>query len=160
MQTSSIFKTTKIIFTIISFAGALVVGLLYLKLYGKHLTQTSDLVSKSFWKTLGVGFLVTIAFIPGLIILLITVIGIPLAGLAFLMLLLYSYLAKIVVGSAFGNWVSQKYNWKMSTFGSLAFGLLVFYLIKQIHIIGFLTGLVVLWIGLGALTLRIFTKPN
>jgi hypothetical protein len=48
----------------------------------------------------------------------------------------------------------------MSAFGTLAFGLLVFYFFKQIPVIGFFTVLVVLWTGLGALTLRIFTKPD
>ncbi|OGM08522.1 hypothetical protein A2Z67_02210 [Candidatus Woesebacteria bacterium RBG_13_36_22] len=159
-QTSAVFGKIKVVASIISFVGALIVGFLYLKLFEKHLTQSVGLVSKSFWKTLGIGFLVTIALVPGLIILLITVIGIPLAGLALLMFLLYSYLAKIVVGMTFGNWISQKLNWKMPTYGTLAFGLFVFYLIKQIHVIGFLAGLVVLWIGLGALTLHIFTKAD
>jgi len=159
-QTSPFINGAKVMTGIISLAGALIVGLLYMKLFGQHLAQTSDLVSKSFWKVLGVGFLVTIAAVPGLIILLITVIGIPLAGLALLTLLIFSYLAKIVVASAFGNWAKQKYNWTMSNFGSLALGLAAFYVIKQIPFIGFLAGLVVLWLGLGALTLKIFSKSE
>ncbi len=159
-QIPAVMNTVKLVTTLVSFIGALIVGLLYLKLFGKHFTLSTGIVSKSFWKSLGVGFLVSIAFIPGLIILLITVIGIPLAGLAFLMLLLYSYLAKIVVGSAFGSWISQKLNWKISTYGAFAFGLLIIYLLGLIRVIGFATGLVVLWTGLGALTLRMFSKSD
>lgn len=142
------------------FVGSLIVAFLYLKLFGKHFTQTSDIVSKSFWKSFGVGFLVSIAFIPGLIILLITVIGIPLAGLAILMFMLYSYLAKIVVSLPLGNWVSKRFSWKMSTFGTSAFGLLTIFILRIIPVVGFLTGLVVLWTGLGALTLRMFQKSE
>lgn len=157
-QIPTVFGKIKVFAAIISFIGALVVGLLYLKLFEKHLIQTASLVSKSFWKTLGIGFLVTIAFIPGFIILLITVIGIPLAGLAFLILLIYSYLAKIVVGMAFGNWISQKLNWKMSAYGAFAFGLLIIYFLKMIPMVGFAAWLVVIWTGLGALTLRMFSR--
>jgi len=159
-QIPAIFNGVKLAGTIVSFMGALIIGFLYLKLFSKHFTRTASLVSSSFWKSMGVGFLITIAFVPGLIILLITVVGIPLAGLAFLMLLLYSYLAKLIVGSAFGSWVSQKFNWKMSTYGAFAFGLLIIYFIKLIPIIGFLAGLIVLWSGLGAFTLRMFSKSE
>ena len=156
----AVFKGIKFAATIISFAGALIVGFIYLKLFGKQLNQSADLISKSFWKTLGVGFLITIAFIPGFVILLITIIGIPLAGLAFLILLLYSYLAKIVVGMALGGWICRKLNWKVASYGTFAFGLSIIYLIGLIHIIGFFSGLVVLWIGLGALSLQMFSRSN
>lgn len=150
----------KVFSTIISFAGAIIIYLLYFKLFGKHLTQTKNIISKSFWKSLGVGFLVTIAFIPGLIILFITIIGIPVAGLAITMLSLYSYLAKIVVGVAFGDWLLQKFNWKMSIFWAFTIGLLVIDILKLIPFAGFLVGLVVLWTGLGALTIRMFSKSE
>jgi hypothetical protein len=146
--------------SIISFLGALIVGFIYLKLFGKHFVQTADIVSKSFWKSLGIGFLVSIAAVPGLIILLITVVGIPLAGLALLMLLLYIYLAKIVVGSALGTWISKRFSWKTSAYGAFALGLFAFYVVKMIPFVGGLAGLAVLWSGLGALTLRMFSKTS
>jgi len=153
-------NTAKVFTTLFSFIGALIVGFLYLKLFGKHFTQTANIVTKSFWKGLGVGFLVTIALIPGLIILLITAVGIPLAGLAFLIFLLYSYLAKIIVGLAFGDWVSKKFKLKVSVFWSFALGLFIIDILKFIPRVGFLITLVVLWTGLGALTLRMFSKSN
>jgi hypothetical protein len=144
----------------ISFVGALIVGFLYFKLFTGHSNQVAGIVSKSFWKSLGVGFLVTIAFVPGLIILLITVIGIPVAGLAFLMLLLYGYLAKIVIGSVLGAWISNRFNWKVSAYWTFAIGLFVIYLVRMIPFVGPVCGGVVLWTGLGALTLRMFSKSN
>jgi hypothetical protein len=146
--------------TIISFLGALIIGFLYQKLCNKHLTQTANIVTKSFWKIFGIGFLATIAFIPGVIILCITVIGIPVAGLTFLLFILFAYLSKFVAGLAIGDWMSKKYKWKLSTMKSLGTGLLVIYILKMIPVIGFLTGLVVLWVGLGALTLRVFSKTD
>jgi hypothetical protein len=109
---------------------------------------------------MGVGFLVTIAAIPGVILLLITVVGIPLAGLVLFMLLIYGYLAKVVVGYALGRWMSAKFNWKMTPYTEFALGLLIIYIIKLIPVVGFLAGLIVFWIGLGALTLKVFSKVN
>lgn len=156
----AIFGAFKLVGTLVSFAGSLVVGFLYLKLFGKHLNQTAKLIIESFWKSLGVGFLVTISFVPGLIILLITVVGIPVAALATLILLLYACLAKIVVGMAAGNWLVARFKWKMTPYGTLVLGLSAFYLLKLVPPVGFLAGLIVLWIGLGALTLQMFIKKD
>jgi hypothetical protein len=157
---SAFANSAKVVTTTISFAGALIIGFLYSKFSGKHFTQVTDIVAKSFWKSFGVGFLVTITFIPGLIILAITVVGIPIAGLAVLILLMYVCLAKIVVGSALGNWLVKRFNWKVSAYGSFAIGLFVIYILKLIPVLGFLSGIVVLWSGLGALTLRFFSKAE
>ncbi len=159
-QAPVIFNGAKFIFGIFSFIGALIVGFIYMKLFPKSFTETSKLVSVSFWKSFGIGFLVTITFIPAMIILLITVVGIPVAGLVFLSLLIYSYLAKIVVGSALGSWFTKRFNMKASAYGAFALGLLVFYILKLIPFVGFLAGLVVLWVGLGAFTMRLFSKKE
>jgi len=146
--------------TLTSLLGALIVGFIYLKLFNKHFTQTAKLISGSFWKSLCIGLLVSIVFIPGLILLLITIIGLPVAGLAVLLFILYWYLAKIVVGSAIGNWATKKFHWQSSTYGTFVFGLLIIYILKLVPVIGFLSSLTVFWVGLGALTLQMFSKSN
>ncbi len=145
---------------IVSFLGALIIGFIYLKLFGKHLSRSAAFVTGSFWKSFGIGFLVSIAFIPGIILLLVTVIGIPVAGLSILMLILYTALSKFVVASSFGTCAASKFKWKMSPYGGMVFGLLIIYLLKLIPIVGFFTGLTVLWTGLGALTLQMFSKVD
>jgi cytoskeletal protein CcmA (bactofilin family) len=144
----------------ISFLGALLVGFLYFKFAKKHFVESTKIVATSFWKSFGVGFLITISLIPGLIIMLITVVGIPLAGLTLLMVFLYGYLAKMVVGSALGAWMCGKFNWKSSLYGELVLGLIAIYILKILPVVGLLSGLVVFWAGLGALTLRLFSKPE
>lgn len=145
---------------ILSFIGALFVGLLYMNIFGRNFKETTNIVSRFFWKSFGLGFLIIIAFIPGLIVLLITVIGIPIAGLAVLWIIFYSYLAKIIVGAALGVWISEKTHIKMPEFLAFALGLVIIYLLKTVPIIGFLSGVTVLWVGLGALTLQLFSKPE
>jgi hypothetical protein len=142
--------------TIVSYLGALVIGFLYFNFFAKSFTESAASVSKSFWKSMGVGFLSVIALIPGLIILLITVVGIPVAGIIVLIFMLLGYLAKLVVGLALGNWLQQKFNWKFSLYGSFAFGLFAVYFLKTLPFVGFLTGLVVFLLGLGSLILNTF----
>lgn len=149
-----VMNAAKVFATVLSFVGVLIVGFLYFKFFDSHFVGTVRILTESFWKSFGVGFLVSISFIPALIILLVTVVGIPVAGIAILMLILYSYLAKIVVGSALGNKLSQKMKWNMSIYPAFAFGVFLIFLLKLVPVVGGLTGLVVFWSGLGALTLR------
>lgn len=159
-QLASMFSGLKVVSTAMSFVGALIVGFIYSKFFQKNLLESSKLVSSSFWKSMGVGFLITISFVPAVIILLITVIGIPIAGLAVLMLMLYSYLTKIVVGFAVGIWISQKFKWNLSQYIVFVLGLFVIYLLKMIPVVGSLSGLVIFWVGLGALALQTFSKSE
>lgn len=157
---SAVFGAISFGATVISFIGALIVGLIFIKGFGRHFTSAFGFVSGSFWKSFGIGFLISIAFIPALIILALTIIGLPIAGLSILVFLIFSYFAKIVVGAALGNWLYQKLHLKASTYWAFALGLLVIYILKLIPVIGFLTGLTVFWAGMGALTLHALSEAN
>jgi hypothetical protein len=138
----------------ISLIGALIIGFLALKLFNKTFSGSANIAAKSFFSSLGVGFLICIAAFPALLILALTGVGIPLAGLLVLILLINIYLAKIVAGLAVGNWLSAKFNWKKpSVYTVFAVGLVVVYLLKMIPFLGFFISLVVLWTGLGSLAL-------
>ena len=104
--------------------------------------------------------LVIIAMIPGIIVLLLTVIGIPLVGVSITLLGLYGYLAKIIVGSALGDSLSKKFNWKISKSWAFIIGLLLVYLVKLIPVVGAVAGVVIAWAGLGAILIHIFSKKE
>jgi hypothetical protein len=158
-QVPAAFNSLKLIGTILSFFGALLVGKLYLKYFDKHAKTSSDLLTKSLWRSFGTGLLITIFAIPAIVVLLITMVGIPLAGLAFLLLLIFIYMTKIVVGMSLGDWLTQKLNLKkMTVYNTFALGLIAIYVLKLIPVVGAITGLVVLWSGLGALALNTFSK--
>ncbi len=151
----SAFKTVNIFMTLISFIGAFIVGYLGLKYFPKLFSESASLVSKSFFKSLGIGFLVTLVALPVLIILVLTGVGAALAGILLLVFLLYLYLSKLVVSVSLGNWIAEKFNWKMSVYGVFAVGLFGVYLLKEFPYFGFILGLVILWSGLGALILNL-----
>jgi len=150
---------TKVGITIVWFLGTLLVGFVYMKLAEKQFSQSAGIVSQSFWKSLGLGFLIAMAFIPAIIILGVTVVGLPLAGLSVLLFIMYSCLAGIVVARALGS-ALLKANKKAPVFGAFALGLLLIKIVEMIPFIGFMTGLVIFWSGLGALTMQLFTKQK
>jgi hypothetical protein len=148
------FRAFAILVKIASLIGAFIIGLLWLRLFPKSFIKSTDLVANSFFKSLGIGFLVTIFAFPILLILAVTVVGLPLAGILLLILLLSFYLSKLVISLCLGTWIVNKFGWKkLSQVWVFILGLILIYLLKQIHVIGFLTSIVVLFSGVGALVL-------
>lgn len=136
---------------VVSYIGAFIIGFLMLKFMPKKSASVSETIRKSFWSSLGAGLIATFLIIPVLILLAVTVVGLPLAGITILLFLIKTYLAKIVVGISLGKWVSGKFNWKnMSSYMTFAIGLLLVYVLKAFYFIGFFASLVILWSGLGA----------
>lgn len=151
---SKAFKGISAVANLLSFFGALLVGSLWLKFFPKASKDTANMVSLSFFKSLGTGLLVSILVFPVLILLAITGVGIPLAGILFSLFLISIYLTKIVVGYSLGAWLSAKLNWKnMSKEITFTLGLICVYLLKMIPYLGFFVSLIILWGGLGALVL-------
>lgn len=149
------FQKMNIASRIISFLGALLIGYLALKYFGKAFTASAKIVSESFLKSVGVGFAVTVLAFPVLLILALTGVGLPLAGILLLMLLIKFYLAKLVVGFSLGNFITEKFGWsKMSDLAIFAIGLFGVYLLKWIPIFGFILSAIIMWAGIGALTLH------
>ena len=129
-----------------------------MKLFVTESGKVTELITKSFWKCFGIGLLITIAFIPSLILLAITIVGIPLVGLVLLLSGLYAYLSTVAVAVVAGQWLVNRFNWKQPAYGVFVIGLVGIYILKLIPFIGFLTGLVILWTGLGAFSIRFVTK--
>lgn len=154
-------RSIGLIFNFVFFLGAFLVGILYSKFFSNKFIESAKLVSNSFWKSLGVGFLISIAMIPAIIIALITIIGIPLAGVSFLMFLVGLYFAKLVVAMALGNWIALSLNWdRLSFYWVFGLGLAIIYILKPIPFLGGLVSMVVMWTGLGALVMQAFYKPK
>lgn len=154
-------KSMGLIFNFVFFLGAFLIGILYSKFFSNKFVESVKLVSNNFWKSLGVGFLISVAMIPFMIIALITIVGIPLAGITFLIFLVGLYFAKLVVAMAFGNWIALSLNWdRLSFYWVFALGLALIYILKSIPFLGVLISMVVMWTGLGALAMQAFSKSK
>jgi len=73
-------------FTLIVFAGLGAILMLMGLIVPEPIERMRDAIKVDFWKAIGFGFLVAVAFIPSLIFLAISVIGIPLVPLAVVLL--------------------------------------------------------------------------
>ncbi|MDD5147421.1 MAG: polymer-forming cytoskeletal protein [Candidatus Daviesbacteria bacterium] len=138
-------------FKFFSFLSALLIGFLVLKLVPRFTNQMSEVVVDHWLLNLGLGLLV-VAVTPILIILLlITVIGLPLAVLWIFFIGFGLWLAKIFISLALGRWMMKYFKQRWNVYLTFSLGLLVYYLITLIPVLGWLTGLLAALIGLGAL---------
>ena len=143
----------------VSFLGALLVGMIAIKLFPRTTHGASIEVYNNTLKSLGVGFLIVVFAIPVLFVLAFSVIGLPLAGLLFGLFWIKVYLAKLVASFALGTFVAKQFNWdKVSSYAVFFLGLAIFYLLRVIPMAGWIVSCLFTWVGLGAIWLYVRAK--
>lgn len=129
---------------------SLVLGLLMIKFLPVYSKNAANIVTTRFLPSLGLG-LAALFFIPILIILLfITMIGIPLGIALILVFILYLYIGRLYAMLAIGAKVAEVANLKLSPVAVFIVGLLVYYLLVAIPFVGGLVKLLVVIAGFGA----------
>lgn len=130
----------------LSFLAALIVGVILVRFYPNFLVTVSENLGKNFIKNTLIGFASFILIPVFLLILAITIVGLPLSFLLFLTYIASLYLSKIFL--AF--WLGRKlYKSAKSVYATLLVGLLAFYIMRIIPIFGFFVGILALFVGLG-----------
>lgn len=137
------------------YAGALmnliysfIVGWIFIAFFPKRLKATLAVLDKSFWKAFWMGFLIVFLLPVIFIILMITVLGFPLALAVLSISLLGFYTAKIFPII----WLCSKISaYRRINLWIFFFGLLVFILASQIPFFGEILRVVITFMGLGAL---------
>jgi hypothetical protein len=133
---------------IFSFLSKLVLVLILVKLFGQKIINIDT--KKSFWSNLGWGLIVLVVTPFLMLMLLITVIGIPLSGIILSLYLLFLTLSGIVTSIIVGNYVSQKGYIKTKNLYFQGFiGLLLLTLLGLIPFVGGLVKIIILLFGLG-----------
>lgn len=144
-------------FKIISFLTALVFGLLLIRLFPNFTLQTAQTIKRNWLLSLGLGFL-AIAVTPfAVILLLITIVGIPFAILWIFFLVFDLWLAKIFVAIAIGSSIAIYFKRQWTLYLAFLLGLIVYYIIGIIPLVGWLFSFTAAIVGLGAI---ILTKRN
>jgi hypothetical protein len=139
-------------------AGLALVGFLILRLFPSFSAQTTAALNRNTWLGLGLGFLVLVGVPAAVLILLLTVIGIPLAVMALL-----SYLAMLVAAYVLGAQhiadrlisatrpsVASRLAWRIAALVLVLLGLAFLGLVP---VVGNLLRFLVLLLGLGSLAL-------
>lgn len=112
-------------------------------------------------KTMGFGLLALLVTPLAVVLLMITVIGIPLALILAALYAIFLYLSKIVVAVFIGSWLASRFHWENlhREIWLVLIGLVILELLDLIPFVGGLVGLLVAITGLGALILSHYRRP-
>jgi len=141
-------------FRVFSFLSALFVGLLIIRVFPSETQEvTANILKKPLrsllWGLLGFA-LVPIVFM----ILVITVLGAPLALALIFLVIIETYLAKIFMALFLGQALFELGDWKKpGIYWVFVLGLAAFYVLRAIPVVGFVLSLATLFLGFGALLL-------
>lgn len=142
---------------IISFISTVIVGFLLIKLLPVYTKTLGETIFSRLWANLGLG-LVTLIVMPVILILIfITIIGIPLSLVIFAAYLILLYLAKIFVVITFGQRLVRLVSKEAGMLLGLIIGALVYELLSYITPLNIIMAVLTYSIGLGAI---LFTKKN
>jgi hypothetical protein len=133
----------------------LLIGLLVIKLTPVFMKETTEVISSRPLASLGMGFLIVLLLPIVFILLLISIIGIPLAFALIVGMILYWIVSGIAI-ALFVGLKAQHYFGKQKTslYWSYLIGLIIMTLIGLIPVINFLVGMISFFIGTGALLLQ------
>lgn len=142
-----------------SYIGMLLVGGVMIWLLRKPLNNSVQALHNQSLNALGSGLLITILTPPALILLSLTVLGIPLALLSLPLYLILLYAAKVVVSLAIARTLFSAASISKATpLFEMFVGVSVFHLLKLIPVGGHFISIIVTWIGVGAIYLSLKHK--
>lgn len=146
---------------VLSYLGALIVGLAGVWLVRKPLLGVAEQITKNMLASLGWGLLVVVLAGPAWVMLMATGIGIPLAMIGLVLLLVDFYLAKVVVSMAAGQAMAKQLGWeKMRTGWVYVLGLTTYYVLRMIPMVGMFVRLVVFLAGVGGIALQLKARKK
>jgi cytoskeletal protein CcmA (bactofilin family) len=139
---------------VLGFVMALIVGIIIILVARRRAASIADSVRDKPWQSLGWGTLVLIATPIAILLVLITVIGIPLGLIGLALYLIALYLAQVFVALTIGSLILRRSAADENQgllIGALAIGLAILSLLGLIPYLGFFIGLATIIFGLGAL---------
>lgn len=128
----------------------LFLGLIVFWLVPQHVHRSSAAVELNPLRSVIFGLLGYLALIPMTILLLITVLGIPLIPVLWLLVVAGRLLGQVALGLLAGRWLAPKLNLQTTDIYQLLLGLLVLGLITAIPVVGGLASLFYGLVGFGA----------
>lgn len=128
----------------------IIIGLVILALLPMYSRRVIDFTKKHIWLSLGIGVLIWIVSPFIVLLLLITLIGIPLALVYIFVIIIFSYIGKIFAALFFGNWIFERTNQKkINLYWAFIAGIIVLEIIMWIPIVGWIVAAFLGAVGLG-----------
>lgn len=135
---------------LVSLVSTFIVGLILIRFFPVFNKNVVANLTKTPWISLGAGFLALILVPIAAFILMITIVGIPLGLILMVLYVVALYLARIFVIYWIGSTIFARMGGKTHELWALIVGLIVYYLITLIPVLGGLVTFSVLLFGLGA----------
>lgn len=137
-----------------SYLSSLLIGLILIKFFPKQINAVEQNIRQRTWASFGWGLAGMFLTAPALLLISLTIIGIPLAVLLLLLFLIEVYLSKIFVGLALGNYLNTRLDFKgKNPYLIYLGGLTVLYILLMAPILRFIIYPTTLLLGLGAVIL-------
>jgi cytoskeletal protein CcmA (bactofilin family) len=137
--------------SLISFISALVLGLLLIRLFPNLFLSINKSINEKFLNNLGVGLLTVILTPAIMLVLIITVMGIPLAFILLMIFILFLYIAKLFTALYIGRLITLKLTNSQSLVIAYLIGLIIYYFIGIIPLFGWLLQTIFNLAAIGAL---------
>ncbi len=151
-QIGDFFTKWHLIFLFLKYLSILLLTIIIVSLSPACLMRGSKIATEHPWRSLGLGFVIAICAVAATIILMMTMIGIPIAAMVVAILVISMYVAKVFAGTFIGSLlIKPKKMTKWKLFGITALGLFILLVIDIVPFIGWLASVVVLFIAFGAL---------
>ncbi|OGY25715.1 MAG: hypothetical protein A2134_02610 [Candidatus Woykebacteria bacterium RBG_16_39_9b] len=144
------FAAFKIISTAIGLVSTFVLGLILIRFFPKFSSAAVNTLNKRPLASLGIGFLTLVATPIIFVLLLITVIGVPIALILLAFYLISLYLARLFVMFWVGAAISARTGRKLHQVWVFIIGLILYYVVTLIPVVGGITTFLVVTFGLGA----------
>ena len=133
----------------------LVTGAVLIALFRRRWDLSQKAISQTFLKSLGLGFVLAVCVPIAAIVLMITVLGIPLALMSLVAYGIIFYLAKLIFSTMAGNWLLKYLTKKESVSLIWAFllGYILFWAITGFKVIGTILYILAFLVGFGGIVL-------
>jgi cytoskeletal protein CcmA (bactofilin family) len=156
-ENESLFSAGRVFWHLFLLVGSFLLGVVALALFGRPSQRIIETVGTDTLRSAGIGFLTIVVVPTAAVFSCILIVTIPLAIIVILLwLIAVLLLAKLPVVVWAGRWILRRLGRPApSTYGSLALGLVLFYLVFQIPYIGWIVWLVCVFLGLGAIVIGV-----
>lgn len=148
-----IFTLKSVITEILFLLALMITGIVLTLIFKKKAYQAKKAVTASFLKSLGWGFVFMVCIPIAIIILIVTILGIPIAIISLFAYAVLIYIAKIPVATALGEKMIKAFGkqGEPSLIGSMLLGLIVLTILLNIPYLEWLIYFIVLFTGFGAI---------
>jgi len=140
----------KILFRILFLISAAIVGIISIALSPKHCLTIANSIKEGWWQCLLTGFIVLFCVPIAVVLVSISIVGLPLGIIVFSLYLILLYLSGIFFGLFIGEGIFKIFKLKVSPYWSIISGLVVLFFLTMIPYVGWLIRFLVLLFGLGA----------